>query len=70
MQLRKELDLYANLRPCVSIALSTPGGRPNVDMLIVRENTEDLYVKRERMFYDDTLGKVAIAEKVRYAKQV
>jgi isocitrate dehydrogenase (NAD+) len=40
--LRKELDLYACLRPCKSY----PGVRSrydNVDIVIVRENTEDLY---------------------------
>src|SRR5579859_5301584 len=40
--LRKSLDLYANLRP----AKSYPGLRSrydSVDLIIVRENTEDLY---------------------------
>ncbi|HEY3379743.1 MAG TPA: isocitrate/isopropylmalate family dehydrogenase, partial [Armatimonadota bacterium] len=40
--LRKELDLYACVRPCKSY----PGVRSryeNVDIVIVRENTEDLY---------------------------
>jgi isocitrate dehydrogenase (NAD+) len=40
--LRKNLDLYANLRP----AKSYPGLRSryeNIDLIIVRENTEDLY---------------------------
>ncbi|HEX7463520.1 MAG TPA: isocitrate/isopropylmalate dehydrogenase family protein [Actinomycetota bacterium] len=40
--LRKELDLYACLRPCKSY----PGARSRyegVDIVIVRENTEDLY---------------------------
>jgi homoisocitrate dehydrogenase len=64
VQMRKELDLYANLRPCTSVpALKTPGSRENVDLLIVRENTEDLYVKREKMHKDPVLGDVAIAEK-------
>lgn len=40
--LRKELDLYVNLRPNMSI--SGAGGRySDVDVVIVRENTEDLY---------------------------
>lgn len=40
--LRKELDLYVNLRPVISIPGA--GGRYNdVDLVIVRENTEDLY---------------------------
>jgi isocitrate dehydrogenase (NAD+) len=40
--LRRELDLYALLRPCKSY----PGVRSryeNVDLVVVRENTEDLY---------------------------
>ncbi len=40
--LRKRLDLYANLRP----AKTYPGLRSryeNIDLVIVRENTEDLY---------------------------
>ncbi|OAA73435.1 homoisocitrate dehydrogenase [Cordyceps fumosorosea ARSEF 2679] len=41
--LRKKLDLYANVRP-VKTVLTAP--RP-IDMVIVRENTEDLYVKQE-----------------------
>ncbi|MGL4647870.1 MAG: isocitrate/isopropylmalate family dehydrogenase, partial [Caldilineaceae bacterium] len=45
--LRKALDLYANLRPVVSAPVA--GSRPNIDLLIVRENTECLYVKQERL---------------------
>jgi isocitrate dehydrogenase (NAD+) len=40
--LRKALDLYANVRPCKT----RPGVRSrydNVDLVVVRENTEDLY---------------------------
>jgi isocitrate dehydrogenase (NAD+) len=40
--LRKELDMYAQVRPCKSY----PGVRSrfdNVDLIVVRENTEDLY---------------------------
>lgn len=40
--LRKTLDLYANLRPVISIPGA--GGRyDDVDLVVVRENTEDLY---------------------------
>ena len=39
--LRKTFDLYANVRPARSIA---PGGRyENIDLVLVRENTEGLY---------------------------
>ncbi|MDZ4167801.1 MAG: isocitrate/isopropylmalate dehydrogenase family protein [Coriobacteriia bacterium] len=40
--LRKELDLYACLRPSFSIP-GTGARYDNVDLVIVRENTEDLY---------------------------
>ena len=56
--LRKELDLYANIRPVISVrgALSlchfqyldpeqvaaNPGDKPAVDLVVVRENTECL----------------------------
>jgi len=44
--LRKALDLYANLRPVANIA-GVPSRFSNVDMVIVRENTEDLYAGLE-----------------------
>src|SRR5213075_1892688 len=40
--LRKELDMYAQVRPCKTY----PGVRTrfdDVDLIIIRENTEDLY---------------------------
>ena len=40
--LRKALDLYANLRPVQNLA-GVESRFQNVDMVIVRENTEDLY---------------------------
>jgi isocitrate dehydrogenase (NAD+) len=40
--LRKTLDLFANLRPVWTIP-SVPSRYTNVDLVIVRENTEDLY---------------------------
>jgi len=44
--LRKELDLYANLRPVRNIAGVTSRWT-GVDLIIVRENTEDLYAGLE-----------------------
>jgi homoisocitrate dehydrogenase len=57
LALRREFDLYANLRPVFSL----PGeySQPGIDMLIVRENTEGLYSGRERRE-----GDTAIAERV------
>jgi homoisocitrate dehydrogenase len=43
--MRRALDLYANLRPVQSLPI--PGCRPGVNLWIVRENTEDLYVGEE-----------------------
>lgn len=40
--LRKKLDLYSNLRPVKSIG-GVPSRFDKVDLIIVRENTEDLY---------------------------
>ncbi|MGD0856076.1 MAG: isocitrate/isopropylmalate dehydrogenase family protein [Dehalococcoidia bacterium] len=42
--LRKELDLYACLRPCKSYKGVVTTRYENVDLVIVRENTEDLYI--------------------------
>lgn len=42
VQLRQKLDLYANLRPSRSLP-SIPSRFENVDIVVVRENTEDLY---------------------------
>ncbi|WOO76743.1 Homoisocitrate dehydrogenase, mitochondrial [Vanrija pseudolonga] len=58
--LRKHLDLYANVRPVQSVS-GTPG--PDVNMVIVRENTECLYVKREEIKELPDGSKIAIAER-------
>ncbi len=57
LAMRQAFDLYANLRPTYS--LPGPFSRPNVDLLIVRENTEGLYAGRERRE-----GDTAVAERV------
>src|SRR5204863_4185444 len=44
--LRKTLDLYANLRPVWNLP-GVAGRFQNVDLVIVRENTEDLYMGLE-----------------------
>src|SRR5579859_1319902 len=55
LAMRKLFDLYANLRP----TLSMPGGPQGIDLLLVRENTEGLYSGRERRE-----GDTAITERV------
>jgi homoisocitrate dehydrogenase len=52
LSLRTRFNLYANLRPAIA---------ENADMLIVRENTEGMYSKRETLSAD---GQTAIAERV------
>ena len=44
--LRKALDLYSNLRPVKNLP-GVPSRFENVDLVIVRENTEDLYAGLE-----------------------
>ena len=44
--LRKALDLYANIRPVVNLP-GVPARYQDVDLVIVRENTEDLYAGLE-----------------------
>ncbi len=46
LTLRTALDLYANVRPVKALPL--PGARQDVDLIIVRENTEGLYVGEEQ----------------------
>jgi homoisocitrate dehydrogenase len=52
LTLRGHLDLFANLRPAVG---------NGIDLLVVRENTEGLYSRRERV---EDGGQMAIAERV------
>jgi homoisocitrate dehydrogenase len=52
LTLRRHFDLFANLRPAIS---------ENIDLLIVRENTEGLYSRRERV---EDADQTAVAERV------
>ena len=57
--LRQSLDLYACLRPCKTYR-GVPTPFKNIDIVIVRENTEDLYSGVE--FARDTLGSASLAK--------
>jgi len=57
--LRKELDLYANVRPCKSYQ-GVPSRYTDVDLVIVRENTEDLYAGIEHMVGEDAAESIKI----------
>lgn len=59
VQLRKDLDLYANLRPCKNL----PGVKTrfeNVDLVVVRENTQDLYAGVEEQIDENTAHSIKI----------
>lgn len=58
--LRRTLDLYANVRPARSYP-GTPALRDDIDMVIVRENTEDLYTGKE---FEVDGGQAAVALRV------
>ncbi len=55
--LRQELDLYASVRPC-RIYPGTPTRFDGVDIVVVRENTEDLYEGIEFEMGSDELNKL------------
>ena len=59
VQLRKELDLYANLRPCKNLP-NVKTRFDNVDIVVVRENTEDLYAGIERQVDVDAAESIKI----------
>ena len=59
VQLRKELDLYANLRPCKNLP-NIKTKFDNVDIVVVRENTEDLYAGIERKIDDNSAESIKL----------
>lgn len=70
LRFRKELDLYANVRPVKTLVQTS--GRVPIDVVIVRENTEGLYNQEE--VFDDKgvtthrrVSKIACERIVRYA---
>lgn len=52
VELRKRFDLYANIRPARSIP-QVASRYQAIDLVIFRENTEDLYIGEEKMVSDD-----------------
>lgn len=50
---RKTLGLYANVRPCPSYAPFVATKHPNMDVVIIRENEEDLYAGIEHRQSDE-----------------
>lgn len=59
VQLRKDLNLFANLRPCKNL----PGVKTrfdNVNLIVVRENTQDLYAGVEEQIDENTAHSIKI----------
>lgn len=52
---RKFLGLYANVRPCISLAPFVSTKHPEMDIVIVRENEEDLYAGIEHQQTDEVV---------------
>ena len=60
--LRRHFDLYANVRPSKNLpAIQTPFD--NVDLVIIRENTEDIYAGIENKIDEETIHGVKLITK-------
>lgn len=59
--LRKELDLFVNIRPIRSLPIEI--SRPNIDIVIMRENTEGMYKGIEREENGVAIAERHISEK-------
>jgi len=57
--LRKELDLYANVRPVKALP-NVPCRYPELDLVVVRENTEDLYAGLEHVVVPGVVESIKI----------
>jgi isocitrate dehydrogenase len=53
--MRKSLGLYANIRPCIAYAPFVTTRHPSMDIVMVRENEEDLYAGIEHRQSDDVV---------------
>ncbi|MCS7072529.1 MAG: isocitrate/isopropylmalate dehydrogenase family protein [Anaerolinea sp.] len=62
VRLRRSLQVYANLRP--TRYYPVPSARENVNLLVVRENTEDVYAGTEHVERDAAGGSIGVTEKI------
>jgi isocitrate dehydrogenase len=53
--IRKSLGLFANVRPCTAYAPFVPTRHPGMDLVIIRENEEDLYAGIEHRQTQDVV---------------
>lgn len=51
--IRKTLGLYANVRPCVALSPYVQTAHPDMDIVVIRENEEDLYAGIEHRQTDE-----------------
>ncbi|MFA6916266.1 MAG: NADP-dependent isocitrate dehydrogenase [Parachlamydiales bacterium] len=71
--IRTMMGLYANVRPCISYYPFVETKHPGMDVVIVRENEEDLYTGIEYRQSDDTIHALKIISRpgcekiIRYA---
>ena len=68
VELRKTFDLYANIRPIKTYGDFTK--YENVDLIVFRENTEDLYAGVENLERRDALIKITRGKSERIKKSV
>ena len=59
--MRRQLDLYANVRPTKTRAVKN--AFVDVDLVLVRENTEGLYVEQERRYGDTAIADAVITKR-------
>lgn len=55
VSMRKSLGLYANVRPCISLHPYVKTKHPEMDIVIIRENEEDLYAGIEHQQTDEVV---------------
>lgn len=71
--IRKSLSLFANVRPCVSYAPFVETDHPDMDLVVIRENEEDLYGGIEYRQSQDVMASLKLISRpgceriVRYA---
>lgn len=62
VQLRRHFDLYANVRPSKNIpSIKTPFS--DIDLVIIRENTEDIYAGLEEVVDENTIHGIKLITK-------
>lgn len=74
LDMRFKMDLYANVRPVKlleeSLCALKGVGPADIDFVVVRENTEDVYVNAGGSFKQGTVDEVAIQESVNTRKGI